>query len=84
MAKNTASLESSAKIVTETAEQVTARTREAIENYFNWLQKTMSEVPWGSTELNKKLLGYATESLQLRLRRHSVCLHNRRVRSSLV
>ncbi len=62
MAKNTGTLESSAKIVTETAEQVTARSREAIENYFNWLQKTMSEVPWGSTELNKKLLGYATES----------------------
>jgi hypothetical protein len=33
------------------------------ENYFSWLQNAMSSSPWGSTDLNKKLLGYATENV---------------------
>ena len=34
-----------------------------MENYFNWLQNTMSASPWGNTDLNKKLLSYATENV---------------------
>jgi hypothetical protein len=48
----------------QTAEQITERTQEAVTNYFNWLQNTMSAAsPWGDADLNKKLLSYATESV---------------------
>jgi hypothetical protein len=48
----------------QTAEQITERTQEAVTNYFSWLQNTMSGVsPWSDTDLNKKLLSYATESV---------------------
>ena len=47
----------------QTAEQITGRTQEATENYFKWLQTTMSASPWGNTDLNKKLLSYATENV---------------------
>ena len=47
----------------QTAEQITGRTQEATENYFKWLQTTMSATPWGNTDLNKKLLSYATENV---------------------
>ena len=49
-------------IATETAEQIAARTQEAMGNYFSWLQNAMSASPWGNTELTKKLLSYATEN----------------------
>jgi phasin len=47
----------------QTAEQITGRTQEATENYFKWLQTTMSASPWGNTDLNKKLLSYATDNV---------------------
>ena len=48
----------------QTTEQITERTQEAVTNYFNWLQNTMSAAsPWSNTDLNKKLLSYATESV---------------------
>ena len=34
----------------------------AMKNYFGWLQSAMSATPWGSTDLNKKLLEYAAEN----------------------
>jgi hypothetical protein len=46
----------------QTAEQMTERTQETITNYFSWLQNTMQACPWGNTELNKKLMNYATET----------------------
>jgi hypothetical protein len=39
--------------------QIEERTKHAMENYSQWLQNTMSSL-WGNTELNKKLLSYAT------------------------
>jgi hypothetical protein len=46
------------------AQQTSERTQEAVTNYFNWLQTTMSAAsPWGNTDLNKKLVSYATESV---------------------
>ena len=54
-------LESLTAFAKQTAEQITGRTQEATAKYFNWLQDTMSASPWVNTELNKKLLSYATE-----------------------
>ena len=34
-----------------------------MENYSQWLQNAMSASPWGNTELNRKLLSYATENV---------------------
>jgi hypothetical protein len=43
--------------------QIEERTKHAMENYSQWLQTAMSASPWGNTELNKKLLSYATENV---------------------
>src|SRR6266702_8969865 len=47
----------------QTAEQMTERTQEMIANYFSWLQNVMQASPWGNTDLNKKLMSYATENV---------------------
>jgi len=47
----------------QAAEQMTERTQEAIANYFSWLQSAMQACPWGNTDLNKKLICYATETV---------------------
>ncbi len=44
-------------------EQMTDRTQAAMGNYLNWLQNAVSASPWTNTELNKKLLSYATETV---------------------
>jgi len=41
---------------------MTERTQEAITNYFSWLQNAMQAFPWGDTDLNKKLMNYATDT----------------------
>jgi len=43
--------------------QIEERTRLAMETYVNWLQNAMSASPWANVDLNKKLLGYATENV---------------------
>jgi hypothetical protein len=43
--------------------QIEERTKHAMENYSQWLQNAMSASPWGNSELNKKLLSYATENV---------------------
>ena len=63
MAKDKEPLEPLTGIAKQTAEQITGRTQEAMENYFSWLQHTMSASPWGNTDLNKKLLSYTTENI---------------------
>jgi hypothetical protein len=40
--------------------QITERTRDAMENYFNWFQNAMSASPWSNIDLNRTLLSYAT------------------------
>jgi hypothetical protein len=47
----------------QAAEQMMERTQEAITNYFSWLQNTMQASPWGNSDLNKKLMSYATETV---------------------
>jgi hypothetical protein len=43
--------------------QITERTKHAMEDYFGWLQKTMTASPWSNIDLNKKLLSYATQNV---------------------
>ena len=47
----------------QTAEQITKQTQGAMENYFGWLQKTMSALPWTNTNLDRILLSYATQNV---------------------
>lgn len=48
--------------------QIEERTNHAMENYSQWLQNAMSASAWGNTELNKKLLSYATENVTTAVR----------------
>jgi len=63
MAKDKEPTEPLMGMAKQTAEQITGRTQETTENYLKWLQTTMSAFPWGNTDLNKKLLSYATENV---------------------
>jgi hypothetical protein len=63
MAKDPEPFQSLTGMAQQTAEQIAKQTQGAMENYFSWLQNTMSASPWGSTDLNKKLLSYATENV---------------------
>ena len=47
----------------QTAEQITKQTQGAMENYLGWLQKSMSALPWTNTNLDRILLGYATQNV---------------------
>lgn len=40
-----------------------AKQMAAMGNYFSWLQNACSASPWADMELNKKLMGYATETV---------------------
>ena len=46
-----------------TAEQITKQTQEVMGSYFGWLQKTISALPWSSTNLNRILLNHATQNV---------------------
>jgi hypothetical protein len=43
--------------------QVTERTKDAMETYISWFNKAMAASPWSDTDLNKKLLSYATHNV---------------------
>jgi hypothetical protein len=47
----------------QTAKQITEQTRGAMENYFGWLQTTMSAFPRSNTNLNRILLSHATQNV---------------------
>ena len=47
----------------QTAEQITKQTQGAMGNYFGWLQKSMSALPWTNTNIDRILLGYATQNV---------------------
>jgi hypothetical protein len=55
--------ESLAGIAQQTAEQMTKQTQGAVENYFGWLQGTMSTFPWSNTNLNRILLSNVTQNV---------------------
>jgi hypothetical protein len=49
--------------LTGIAQQMTEQTKNAMENYFSWLQKNMSALPWSNTNLNRVLLSNATQNV---------------------
>ena len=63
MAKDKKPLQSSTRFVEQTAEQMMKQTQGTMENYFGWLQKAMSALPWSNTNLNRILLRNATQSI---------------------
>jgi hypothetical protein len=63
MAKDKEPLEAFTATAAQTAEQMTKQTQGAMENYFGWLQKTMSTFPWSNTNLNRILLSNATQNI---------------------
>jgi hypothetical protein len=63
MAKGKRPFETLTVTAAQTAEQMTEQTQGAMENYFGWLQKTMSTFPWSNTNLNRILLSNATQNI---------------------
>jgi len=63
MAKDREPFEALTATAAQTAEQITKQTQGAMENYFGWLQKTMSTFPWSNTNLNRILLSNATQNV---------------------
>ena len=53
MAKDKGPFEGLTATAAQTAEQMTKQTQGAVENYFGWLQTTMSAFPWSNTNLNR-------------------------------
>jgi hypothetical protein len=53
--------------LTATSEQVVEKTMKqaqgAVQNYFSWLQNTMSATPWGKTDLLEKYTSYAEHNI---------------------
>jgi hypothetical protein len=47
----------------QAVEQTMEQTRGAVDNYFNFLQKTISSYPSGGTDLREKLKSYAEKNI---------------------
>jgi hypothetical protein len=63
MAKDKEPFESLTATATQTVEQMTKKTQGAMDNYFGWLQNSMSTFPWSNTNLNRILLSNATQNV---------------------
>jgi len=63
MQKDEKPLGDSAAAAEQTAEQFTKQAQGTMENYFGWLQKSMSTLPWSNTNLNRILLSNATQNV---------------------
>jgi hypothetical protein len=63
MSKDKEPLEVFIATAAETAEQMRTQSQGAMENYFGWLQTTMSTFPWSNTNLNRILLSNATQNV---------------------
>jgi hypothetical protein len=59
MAKDKEPLQSLTAFAEQTAEQITKQTQD----YFGWLQETMSAFPWSNTNLNRILVSHATQNV---------------------
>ena len=49
--------------LTGISQQMAEQTQDTMENYFSWLQKNMSALPWSNTNLNRVLLSNATHNV---------------------
>ena len=63
MAKDKEPFEALTATEEQTAEQIMKQTQGAMENYFGWLQTTMSGLPWNNTNLNRIFLSNATQNV---------------------
>jgi hypothetical protein len=63
MAKDTKPLEELETSAKQAVEQTMEQTRGAVDNYFSFVQKTMSSYPLGGTELGEKLRSYAEKNI---------------------
>ena len=57
------SFESLTTTAAQSVDQITKQTQGAMDNYFGWLQTTMSSLPWSNTNLNRILLSNATQNV---------------------
>jgi hypothetical protein len=62
MVKEKEPFQSMTGIAEQLAEHSVEQAQVAMKNYFGWLQSAMSAAPWGTTDLNNKLLDYAAEN----------------------
>ena len=63
MAKDARPLEELKTSAKQAVEQTMEQTRGAVDNYFNFIQKTMSSYPLGGTELGEMLRSYAEKNI---------------------
>ncbi len=63
MAKDKEPLETFTATAVQTAEQITKQTQGGMENYFGWLQNTMSAFPWSNTNLDRILVRNASQNV---------------------
>jgi len=63
MAKDAKPLEELKTSAKQALEQTMEQTRGAVDNYFNFIRKTMSSYPLGGTELGEKLRIYAEKNI---------------------
>ena len=63
MAKDAKPLEDLKANAERALEQTMEQTRGAVDNYFNFLQKTISSYPLGGTDLGGKLKSYAEKNI---------------------
>ena len=63
MAKDTKSLQDLNANAKQAVERATEQMQGAVDNYFNFIQKTMSSYPIGGTEFGEKLKSYAEKNI---------------------
>jgi hypothetical protein len=63
MAKDTKSLQDLNANAQQVVEQTMEQMQGAVDNYFNFIQKTMSSYPLGGTEFGEKLKSYAEKNI---------------------
>ena len=63
MAKDTKPLQDLNANAKQVVEQTMEQMQGAVDNYFNFIQKTMSSYPLGGTEFGEKLKSYAEKNI---------------------
>ena len=66
MAKDTKPLQDLNANAKQVVEQTMEQMQGAVDNYFNFIQKTMSSYPLGGTEFGEKLKSYAEKNIARR------------------
>jgi len=64
MPKQDDSTSAAMRAAQRTTEETLEKAQGAMENYVSWVQKTMADSPWGSTDFSKKLVEYTTQNVK--------------------